>query len=160
MKDIYLISFFVSSTIITAIIFIVIQKRLHVLESIFIWQISSIILTTVCSIICTNLQYIALSDKLLHALIVRLMEIIYFPGIILLFINYIYVVHHMTYRLLLVILSLFFLVGMQYLLYQGKFLNFINWNIYKSVLLWLLILFIISIPHRIFKQKLIKEVGD
>jgi hypothetical protein len=148
---------FVDATIILLIAYFIKKKKLHLLESIFIIFVLEMLITSYCAILHINLELWEVSEKPSLNVVFRIYESIISPVIWLFYFNLLPDVQKRITRFFLVVLFICIQVAVEQWLVALKVIWYLDWQIWKSILVQFTVFISIRLLHNVYRKILQRE---
>jgi hypothetical protein len=148
---------FIDFIIFTMTLFHFKNKKAHIVQYLFVFLLMVFLYTSFISIIVDNLELWKIKEKPLPYAIFRLAEIILFPTLSLWFVEFFHYKKNSIYKGLIYLLFLLLPVLLERWLIFIKIMEYKDWNIFKTVLVWLFFYAITLLIHRGTRKLLVKE---
>jgi hypothetical protein len=131
-------------------------KRLHVLEILFYWFTSSLLVQNQSALLFMNFKYITIPDVVTLELAHLMNRTVLYPYLTFIFLNqYITLITKWT-KLVMIFTFTLLLVGMDGLSVWLGIVEFVKWNFFMSALFWFCYLIIAIAIMKLFQKKLYK----
>lgn len=149
--------FYLILNLITIIHFSRIKKKLHSLEIILYWMLSSYLYQNFSAICYMNFKTIIIPNNFSLEMAHFINRIILFPSLMVLFLHFFHSVKS-SYRKALVFGSFIFLfVGLEWLADLLRVLIHVQWKLWWSFLFWIVVLIILIGFKKFFRSMLFKK---
>lgn len=132
------------------------KKKLHTLEVIVYWTVSSYLYQNFSALCYMNFKTLIIPDILSYELAHFLNRIILFPIVMVTFLDYFLILSTHLKRLLLIISFIFLLSGLEWLADFLGVLIHVDWRIWWSFSFWLLTLLGLIAFMKLFRKILFK----
>ncbi|MCA1032029.1 hypothetical protein LCL95_13420 [Bacillus timonensis] len=151
------ISLFLDFVILSAISFILLKKRLHTVEYLFIFFFMVFLFSIFVTIIVDNLQLWTVSEKPFYIATFRIAELIFFPILPLWFVDFFYRVKRRRYQILVIGIFLCIPIVSHKWLTTIHIIDFKEWKTLYTIQIWFIIYLLTLICHRFINYFLQKE---
>ncbi|OLS33976.1 hypothetical protein BTR25_23535 [Bacillus sp. MRMR6] len=149
---------FIDAAIILLVVYCIKKKKLHLLESILIIFVLEMVITSYCAILHINLKLWEVSVEPSLNAVFRIYESIISPVIWLLYFNLLADLEKRMTKFFLVVLVICIQVGVEQWLVVLKVIWYLDWQIWQSILVQILVLTSTSLLH-IGYQKILQREG-
>ncbi|MFB4168244.1 hypothetical protein [Virgibacillus sp. JSM 102003] len=151
-------SIFFALTVIINLTYAVSKKNLHLFEIFFIWMVINIIHHNFMTIFALNMEMINLNSSSTSYWTMALIRVFLIPVLIIWYIDNTQGANNRNNWFILFIL-IPLLIGVEYLANLLNVYDFEKWNLFYSIIEWVVILLIISFLSTIFRKILRKEMS-
>lgn len=141
---------FLDITILLILFIILFKKTLHIMENIFIILVLELFFSIYYAILSTNTKVWSLSKTKELIIIFRLLEVFVMPLMILLYLNLLAIIKDSKKRFIFSILYVFILYLIENLLVQWRVINYIDWNMWQSIIAITVLLFVSTLLQKGF----------
>ena len=148
--------FYTVLNVIAIFLFIKKKKKLHILEIIVYWMVSSYLYQNFSALCYMNFKTIIIPDKLSYELSHFLNRIILFPILLVTFLHFFLVLSTHLKKLLLMICFIFLLSGLEWLSDFLGVLIHVHWKVWWSFSFWLIGLLVLVGFMKFFRRILFK----
>lgn len=146
-----------NTTIVFLIVFFLARKRLHVFINIFTFMLLEFIITSYFAVLSINIKAWELSEQTELVLIFYIYEVILLSLIYLWYFNLNVGIHKMWLKGMLVFLLVGVLSSLEYLLVLWEVITYVDWHLWQSLLVFIMILMAMKCLQRGFVQILLRE---
>lgn len=151
-------STFFALTVIINLTYAVSKKNLHLFEIFFIWMVTNIIHHNFMTIFALNMEMINFNSHSTSYWTMALIRVFLIPVLIIWYIDKIQGAKNREYWIMLFIL-IPLLIGIEYLANLLNVYDFVKWNLFYSIIEWVVILLLISYLSTSFRKILRKEMS-
>ncbi|KAA0546074.1 hypothetical protein FZW96_17315 [Bacillus sp. BGMRC 2118] len=144
-------------TLVLVLLFFSLKKSTHPLLLLFILMVSEFLFTTFISIIVDNGHRWKVTEELTHFIMFRLLEVIFIPFLLLLYIECINRGNSSRTTLLLSIVWTLICMLVEYGAIKLNIFHHERWEYWMSFIFWSSFLLILAIVHAIFSKQLRRE---
>ncbi len=151
-------SIFFALTVIINLTYAVSKKNLHLFEIFFIWMVINIIHHNFMTIFALNTEMINLNSSSTSYWTMALIRVFLIPVLIIWYIDKTQEANNRNNWIILFIL-IPLLIGIEYLANLLNVYDLVKWNLFYSIIEWVVILLIIFFLSTIFRKILKKEMS-
>ncbi|WP_102347282.1 hypothetical protein [Bacillus sp. Marseille-P3661] len=151
-------SIFFALTVIINLTYAVSKKNLHLFEIFFIWMVTNIIHHNFMTIFALNMEMINFNSHSTSYWTMALIRVFLIPVLIIWYIDKIQGAKNRENWIMLFIL-IPLLIGIEYLANLLNVYDFVKWNLFYSIIEWVVILLLISYLSTSFRKILRKEMS-
>jgi len=148
---------FLNFTILLLLLYCLINKKLHPLESIFIILIVEFIISTYFAIVTVNKEFIEISNKSYLLILFRVHEVITLPIIILLYFNGYALLKTKIMKWFSNVLIIVLLILIEEVIKYWEGITYLQWNVWRSGLFYIFLVLTTSVLLKAYSTILRKE---
>ncbi|MDZ5471448.1 hypothetical protein SM124_06775 [Bacillus sp. 31A1R] len=150
-------SIFIDLIILSSICFIFKKKRFHAVQYLYVYLIIVFLYCSFISVISDNLELWKVKEQIIPYIVFRVSEVILFPLVALWFIELFHLKSNKMYKITLISLFLLIPVLLQQWLVYMKVFEYRHWEVYKTILVWIIFYSTSVVTNYLVGKHLVKE---